>query len=84
MILSLSTLMPLVLQAVRSPREAAHTLLALGVLPGSIILKLDAATRQLLGKGLDERVTEGERLEFAPAISPAGKRRCVPGGTRSG
>ena len=31
MTLSLSTLMPLVLQAVRNPREAAHTVLSLGV-----------------------------------------------------
>lgn len=43
--------------------------LVLGVLPGSIILKLDAATRQLLGKGLAERVTESGWWLLAP-ISP--------------
>jgi hypothetical protein len=43
--------------------------LVLGVLPGTIILKLDAATRQLLGKGLAERVTESGWWLLAP-ISP--------------
>ncbi|WP_131111733.1 hydrogenase 4 subunit B [Sulfuricystis thermophila] len=43
--------------------------LALGVLPSTIILKLDAATRQLLGKGLAERVTESGWWLLAP-ISP--------------
>lgn len=43
--------------------------LALGVLPGSLILKLDAATRQLLGKGLADRVVEQGWWLLAP-ISP--------------
>ena len=43
--------------------------LALGVLPGTMIMKLDAATRQLLGKGLAERVAEQGWWLLAP-ISP--------------
>ncbi len=43
--------------------------LAIGVLPGTLILKLDAATHQLLGKGLAERVTEQGWWLLAP-ISP--------------
>jgi hypothetical protein len=50
----------------------------LGVLPSAIILRIDAATRQLLGKGLAERVLEQgwwllapispERASFAPLV----------------
>jgi len=47
---------------------AALTLL-LGVLPGTFIQKLDAATHQLLGKGLGERVAEQGWWLLAP-ISP--------------
>jgi hydrogenase-4 component B len=43
--------------------------LLLGVLPGTIILRLDAATQQLLGKGLAERVAEQGWWMLAP-ISP--------------
>jgi formate hydrogenlyase subunit 3/multisubunit Na+/H+ antiporter MnhD subunit len=43
--------------------------LLLGVLPGTIILRLDAATRQLLGNGLAERITENGWWMLAP-ISP--------------
>lgn len=43
--------------------------LAIGALPGALILKLDAATRQLLGKGLAERVIEQGWWLLAP-ISP--------------
>ncbi|NWG31596.1 MAG: hydrogenase 4 subunit B [Rhodocyclaceae bacterium] len=43
--------------------------LALGMLPGTLILRLDAATRQLLGKGLAERVVETGWWLLAP-ISP--------------
>jgi hydrogenase-4 component B len=52
--------------------------IALGVLPSAIILRIDAATRQLLGKGLAERVFEQgwwllapispERASFAPLV----------------
>jgi len=52
--------------------------IALGVLPSAIILRIDAATRQLLGKGLAERVLEQgwwllapispERASFAPLV----------------
>lgn len=52
--------------------------LAMGVLPGALILKLDAATSQLLGKGLAERVGEQgwwllapistERASYAPVL----------------
>ncbi len=48
---------------------AALTLL-LGVLPGTLILRLDAATRQLLGKGLADRIAENGWWMLAP-ISPA-------------
>jgi formate hydrogenlyase subunit 3/multisubunit Na+/H+ antiporter MnhD subunit len=41
----------------------------LGILPGTLILRLDAATRQLLGKGLAERVAEHGWWMLAP-ISP--------------
>jgi formate hydrogenlyase subunit 3/multisubunit Na+/H+ antiporter MnhD subunit len=44
--------------------------LLLGVLPGTIILRIDAATQQLLGKGLAERVAENGWWMLAP-ISPA-------------
>ena len=43
--------------------------LLLGVLPSTIILRLDAATQQLLGKGLAERVAEQGWWMLAP-ISP--------------
>ncbi len=43
--------------------------LLLGVLPGTVILRLDAATQQLLGKGLAERVAEQGWWMLAP-ISP--------------
>lgn len=43
--------------------------LLLGVLPVTVILQLDAATRQLLGKGLAERVSEQGWWMLAP-ISP--------------
>ncbi len=43
--------------------------LLLGVLPGTMIMKLDAATRQLLGKGLADRVAEQGWWLLAP-ISP--------------
>jgi hypothetical protein len=52
--------------------------LLLGILPGTIILRLDAATRQLLGKGLADRLHEQgwwvlapispERASYAPVI----------------
>lgn len=41
----------------------------LGVLPSTVILRLDAATRQLLGKGLAERLNEQGWWLLAP-ISP--------------
>jgi formate hydrogenlyase subunit 3/multisubunit Na+/H+ antiporter MnhD subunit len=41
----------------------------LGVLPSSVILRLDAATRQLLGKGLAERIDDHGWWLLAP-ISP--------------
>jgi formate hydrogenlyase subunit 3/multisubunit Na+/H+ antiporter MnhD subunit len=41
----------------------------LGVLPSSVILRLDAATRQLLGKGLADRLNEQGWWLLAP-ISP--------------
>ncbi len=43
--------------------------LLLGVLPATVILRLDAATRQLLGKGLADRVAENGWWMLAP-ISP--------------
>ncbi|MCX8086532.1 MAG: hydrogenase 4 subunit B [Rhodocyclaceae bacterium] len=47
----------------------AFLTLLLGVLPGSLILRLDAATRQLLGAGLAERMSEQGWWMLAP-ISP--------------
>jgi hydrogenase-4 component B len=44
--------------------------LLLGVLPSTVILRLDAATRQLLGKGLAERLHEQGWWMLAP-IDPA-------------
>jgi formate hydrogenlyase subunit 3/multisubunit Na+/H+ antiporter MnhD subunit len=43
--------------------------LLLGVLPSTVILRIDAATQQLLGKGLAERVNESGWWMLAP-ISP--------------
>ena len=43
--------------------------LLLGVLPGTVILRIDAATQQLLGKGLADRVAENGWWMLAP-ISP--------------
>jgi NADH:ubiquinone oxidoreductase subunit 5 (subunit L)/multisubunit Na+/H+ antiporter MnhA subunit len=43
--------------------------LLLGVFPATVILRLDAATQQLLGKGLSERVAEQGWWMLAP-ISP--------------
>lgn len=43
--------------------------LAMGVLPGALIQKLDAATQQLLGKGLGARIAEQGWWLLAP-ISP--------------
>lgn len=52
--------------------------LLLGILPGTLINRIDAATRQLLGKGLAERITENgwwllapiapERASYAPLL----------------